>query len=173
MMSEAKFPRLARAVTAALVTGMVAASAVTAYAHHSFAAQYDSNKPVKMGGVVTRLEWTNPHVYIFIDVTDNAGKVTNWGFEMGPPHMLQKAGWKKNSLTLGEQIEIEGWLARDGSNHANARRVTRASTGEVLGAASSAGQTLTGPGAAPPQRPAPGGSTQAIGSQQPAPAGTR
>jgi hypothetical protein len=176
MMSEAKFfrPRLARAVTAVLLTGLVAAGAVTAYAHHSFAAQYDSNKPVKMGGVVTRLEWTNPHVYIFIDVTDQAGKVTNWGFEMGPPHMLQKAGWKKNSLALGEQIEIEGWLARDGSNHANARRVTRSSTGEVLGAASSAGQTLTGPGASQAPRPAaPGGNTQAIGSQQPAPAGTR
>jgi hypothetical protein len=168
-------PRLARVVTAALLTGIVAASAVTAYAHHSFAAQYDSNKPVKMAGVVTRLEWTNPHVYIFIDVTDKAGKVVNWGFEMGPPHMLQKAGWKKNSLTLGEQVEVEGWLARDGSNHANARRVTRSSTGEVLGAASSAGQTLTGtgPGSGQPARPAQGGSTQAIGSQQAAPAGTR
>jgi len=181
MMSEANFVlrharglRLARAVAAAVLAGILTAGAVTAYAHHSFAAQYDSNKPVKMAGVVTRLEWTNPHVYIFIDVTDNAGKVTNWGFEMGPPHMLQKAGWKKNSLALGEQIEIEGWLARDGSNHANARRVTRSSTGEVLGAASSAGQTLTGTGSGSSQapRPAPGGSTQAIGSQQAAPAGT-
>ena len=97
-----------------------------------------------MTGVVTRLEWTNPHVYLFIDVTGKGGKVTNWGFEMGPPHMLQKAGWKKNSLTIGEAVEIEGWLARDGSNHANARKVTRKSTGEVLGAASTGGQTLTG-----------------------------
>lgn len=177
MMSEANLfrPRLARAVAAALVSGILAAGAVTAYAHHSFAAQYDSNKPVTMSGVVTRLEWTNPHVYIFIDVTDKAGKVTNWGFEMGPPHMLQKAGWKKNSLSLGEQIQVEGWLARDGSNHANARRVTRASTGEVLGAASSAGQTLTGAGAGGAQ-PAPQGTTQntqAIGSQQAAPGGDR
>ena len=125
----------------AVVFAMAAASA---FAHHSFAAQYDSNKPVKMSGVVTRLEWTNPHVYIFIDVPGKAGAVTNWGFEMGPPHMLQKAGWKRNSLTIGEAIDIEGWLARDGSNHANARRVMRKSTGEVLGAASSAGQTLTG-----------------------------
>jgi hypothetical protein len=178
MMSEARHsrsdlrrPRLARVLTAALLTGIAAAGAVSAYAHHSFAAQYDSNKPVKMSGVVTRLEWTNPHVYIFIDVTDASGKVTNWGFEMGPPHMLQKAGWKKNSLALGEQIEIEGWLARDGSNHANARRVIRSSTGEVLGAASSAGQTLTGTSQS--ERPAQGGSTQAVGSQQPAPNGTR
>jgi hypothetical protein len=128
-----------------------ALATATSYAHHSFGAEFDSNKPVKMSGVVTRLEWTNPHVYIFIDVKDKVGKVTNWGFEMGPPHMLQKAGWKKNSLTIGEAIDVEGWLARDGSNHANARRVTRKSTGEVLGAASSGGQTLTGrpPAAAP------------------------
>lgn len=130
--------------TAAAVAGLLVAGSVTAYAHHSFAAQYDSNKPVKMAGVVTKLEWTNPHVYIFIDVTDKAGKVVNWGFEMGPPHMLQKSGWKKNALKIGEVLSIEGWLARDGSNSANARRVTRKTTGEVMGAASSAGQTLTG-----------------------------
>jgi hypothetical protein len=139
-MSTSKFLRLARPAFVALSV----ATAVASYAHHSFGAQYDSTKPIKLMGVVTRLEWTNPHVYIFIDVTGKNGAVTNWGFEMGPPHMLQKAGWKKNSLALGEQVEIEGWLARDGSNHANARKVTRTSTGQVLGAASSAGQTLTG-----------------------------
>jgi hypothetical protein len=173
-MSEATILRLTQHKFAALLFVLAAAlCAASAYAHHSFGAQYDSTKPVKLDGVVTRLEWTNPHVYIFIDVADKKGKVTNWGFEMGPPHMLQKAGWKKNSLALGEQISIEGWLARDGSNHANARRVTRSSTGEVLGAASSAGQTLTGTSAGQRTqgaKPAPG--TQAIGSTQPAP-GTR
>jgi uncharacterized protein DUF6152 len=127
-----------------LLLALSATAAGASHAHHSFAAQYDSNKPVKMAGVVTKVEWTNPHVYLYIDVKDKAGKVTNWGFEMGPPHMLQRTGWKKNSLSIGEQVAIEGWLARDGSNHANARRVTRVATGEVLGAASSAGQTLTG-----------------------------
>jgi hypothetical protein len=152
--------RLARPITRQIACALLAAAfASTSSAHHSFGAQYDSNKPIKLAGVVTRVEWTNPHVYIFIDVPGKGGKVTNWGFEMGPPHMLQKAGWKKNSLGLGEQIEVEGWLARDGSNHANARRVTRASTGEVLGAASSAGQTLTGASVgsqqkAPPAKPA-------------------
>jgi hypothetical protein len=121
----------------------------TAIAHHSFAAQYDNNKPVTMTGALTKLEWTNPHVYIYIDVTDAATqKVTNWAFEMGPPHMLQRSGWKKNALKTGEMLTMEGWLARDGSNSANARRVTRKSTGEVMGAASSAGQTTTSAGAA-------------------------
>ena len=111
-------------------------------AHHSFAAQYDNNKPVTLTGTLTKLEWTNPHVYIYIDVTDAATKkVTNWSFEMGPPHMLQKSGWKKNALTTGEILTIDGWLARDGSNSGNARRVTRKSTGEAMGAASSVGQT--------------------------------
>jgi len=135
----------------------LAAASAAAWAHHSCAAQHDDKKPVKMSGNVTKVEWTNPHVYLYIDVPQKGGKTANWGFEMGPPHMLQKAGWKKNSLTIGEAIDVEGWLARDGSNHANARRVTRKSTGEVLGAASSGGQTLTGK---PPAAPVAVGSTQ-------------
>ena len=129
-----------------LVTAALTLGAVTAIqAHHSFAAQYDSNKPVSLSGVVTKVEWTNPHVYIYIDSTDaKTKKVSNWGFEMGPPHMLQKSGWKRNSLKIGEVIEVDGWLARDGSNSGNARRVKRSSTGEVLGAASSAAQTAGG-----------------------------
>ena len=124
---------------------VLAATAGIADAHHSFAAQYDSKKPINMAGVVTRVEWTNPHVYIFIDVTDaKSKKVSNWGFEMGPPHMLQRTGWKRNSLKIGESVEVDGWLSRDGSNHANARRVMRKSTGEILGAASSNSQTLAG-----------------------------
>lgn len=152
-------------LTTVLTTMIAAAASTAAWAHHSFGAEFDSNKPITMSGVVTRLEWTNPHVYLWVDVTDKAGKVANWGFEMGPPHMLQKAGWKKNSLTLGETVTIDGWLARDGSNHANARRVVRKSTGEVLGAASSGGQTLTGGS----------GGKAAIGSQQnaPKPAGSQ
>lgn len=136
---------LARAARLLPVALLVLAGIPATQAHHSFAAQYDNTKPVNMTGALTKLEWTNPHVYIYIDVTDAAtSKVTNWAFEMGPPHMLQKSGWKRNSLKIGEVLTIDGWLARDGSNTANARRVTRKSTGEVMGAASSAGQTLTG-----------------------------
>lgn len=136
---------------------VLAAASTVASAHHSFAAQYDSKKPVNMSGVVTRVEWTNPHVYIFVDVTDaKTKKVSNWGFEMGPPHMLQKAGWKRNSLKIGEVVVVDGWLARDGSDHANARRVTRKATGEVLGAATSNSQTLAGnQGTNRPAPPAP------------------
>jgi hypothetical protein len=136
---------LTRAVRLLPVALLMLAGVSATQAHHSFAAQYDNNKPVNMTGALTKLEWTNPHVYIYIDVTDaTTKKVTNWAFEMGPPHMLQRSGWKKNALKIGEVLTIDGWLARDGSNSANARRVTRQTTGEVMGAASSAGQTLTG-----------------------------
>ena len=165
-MTGSKFMRLARA----LLFALCASAATASYAHHSFGAEFDSNKPIKLTGVVTRLEWTNPHVYLWVDVTAKDGKVQQWGFEMGPPHMLQKAGWKKNSLTLGETVEIDGWMARDGSNHANARMVKRTSTGEVLGAASSGAQTLTGTpgaGAAAPATPAAGPPNPGAGPAKP------
>jgi hypothetical protein len=140
-MSEPSLIRTAKHLLAMAALVCVAAGS---QAHHSFAAQYDSNKPVKMTGVLTKLEWTNPHVYIYVDVTDEASKkVTNWAFEMGPPHMLQRSGWKKNELKYGEVLEMDGWLARDGSNSANARRVMRKATGQVLGAATSNSQTTT------------------------------
>lgn len=149
-MSDSFLSRTRRLLPAAL---LLLGAATAIQAHHSFAAQYDNNKPVTMSGALTKLEWTNPHVYIYIDVTDAATKkVTNWAFEMGPPHMLQRSGWKKNSLKIGEIIDVDGWLARDGSNSANARRVTRKSTGEVMGAATSNSQTLTSTPNAPAQQ---------------------
>ena len=147
-MSASSLIRAAKHLLAAVALASMAAAS---QAHHSFAAEYDTNKPVKLTGVLTKLEWTNPHVYIYIDVTDEAtSKVTNWAFEMGPPHMLQKSGWKKNELKLGEVLEIDGWMARNGGNSGNARRVMRRATGEVLGAASSAGQTIGSAGNADP-----------------------
>jgi hypothetical protein len=106
-------------------------------AHHSFAAEYDSKKPVTLKGIVTKVDWTNPHVYFYIDVTDDSGKVTNWGFEMGPPNGLQRAGWTRNTMKVGDEVVVEGTLAKDGSNQANARSVVMANTGKKLGAASS------------------------------------
>ena len=83
----------------------------------------------------------NPHVYFFIDVTDEAGKITNWGFEMGPPQLLLKAGWTRNMMKIGDEVIVEGTLAKDGTNQANARSVTMANTGRKLGASSSENTT--------------------------------
>jgi hypothetical protein len=114
-------------------------------AHHSFISQYDPDQPVTLTGIVTKIDWMNPHVYFYIDVADEAtGEVESWGFEMGPPHMLQRRGWKRNTMSIGDELEVHGTRARDGSLTANARRVTMTATGEVLGAASSEGQTITG-----------------------------
>ena len=113
-------------------------------AHHSFRSQYDANQPITITGVVTKIDWMNPHVYFYLDVEDQeTGEVETWGFEMGPPHMLQRRGWKKNTMQIGDVLEVHATRARDGSNTANARRVTMTATGEVLGAASSEGQTIT------------------------------
>jgi hypothetical protein len=108
-------------------------------AHHSFSAEFDSSKPFKMTGTVTKVEWQNPHTYFFIDVTDDKGKVTNWGMEMGSPNGLMRAGWSRNTMKVGDKVTVEGSLAKDGSSTGNARAVTLAATGQKLFAASSQG----------------------------------
>ena len=106
-------------------------------AHHSFAAQYDSNKPVTMTGMVTKVEWQNPHVYLYIDVEDENRNFEKWALEMGAPAVLTRIqGWSRSTLSIGDMVQVEGRLARDGSNLANARSVTLTS-GEELGAGSS------------------------------------
>jgi len=95
-----------------------------ALAHHAFTAEFDANKRIKVEGTVTSLEWTNPHVWLYVDVKDESGKVTNWGFEMGSPNTLIRQGWRRTALKLADQITVEGYAAKDGSNIANARSVT-------------------------------------------------
>lgn len=120
----------------ALVSGVLLAAAPV-LAHHSFAAEFDSSKPVTMRGYVTKIEWTNPHVWFYLNVKDEKGVISNWGFEMGPPHGLQTRGWERNTMKIGQEVIVNGSLAKNGSNRVNARDVTVAATGTKLGAASS------------------------------------
>jgi hypothetical protein len=97
-----------------------------AVAHHSFAAEYDADKPVQLAGTVTKVEWTNPHAHFYVDVKDAGGTVTNWNFEVGAPLILRRLGWRSDSLKIGDQITVEGFSAKDGSRMANAKKVTLA-----------------------------------------------
>ena len=115
-------------------------AAVPALAHHSFAAVFDRDKPVKFTGTVTKIEWTNPHAWFYVDVKDETGKVTNWGFELTNPNMLMRSGWAKNSLKPGDVVSVEGFAAKDGRNVANTTTVSLTNTGQRL-FSGEAGQT--------------------------------
>lgn len=111
-----------------------------AAAHHSFAAEFDITKPVTLTGKVTKIEWTNPHAFIFIDVQDKqTSAVTNWEIEMGSPNGLTRLGWTRSLLKAGDEVTVEGSLGRNKANLANARSVVMTGTGKKLGAGSSEG----------------------------------
>jgi uncharacterized protein DUF6152 len=129
---------MAKFSAAALIVLGLLVSASLAMAHHSFAAEYDSNKQVTVKGVVQKVAWVNPHAYVFIDVKDENGKVTTWAFESLSPNALARQGWTRNSLKAGEAVTVDGYLAKDGkpladgSIHANSRLITTADGRKVF-----------------------------------------
>ena len=120
-------------ITAALCVLVAAAPLV---AHHAFSAEFDQSKPVKLAGEITKLEWTNPHAWLFVDVKTPDGKVTNWRFEMGAPNALLRAGWSRSDIKPGTAVTISGFMARGGGSVGNAFQV-RLPDGRDLFAASS------------------------------------
>jgi hypothetical protein len=120
-----------RAAVLAVCIGLVPA-APPVVAHHAFSAEFDSEKPVKLSGLVTKLDWTNPHAWIYVDVKDEAGKVANWGFELASPNGLMRNGWTRFSLKPGDEVTVEGSRAKNGSTVANAQTVILAKTGQRL-----------------------------------------
>ena len=106
-----------------VAVGMLLA-AVPVFAHHSFAAEFAANKPVTMKGSVTRMEWANPHAWLYIDVKGPDGKVVNWAVEFGAPNALYRRGWRNTDLPVGVEVTVQGYLAKDGSPKASANDVT-------------------------------------------------
>ena len=134
---------MATPLKTALVTGLaLCAAVVPILAHHSFAAEYDSNKTVTVKGTINKLAWVNPHAYVYIDVKDANGKITTWAFESLSPNALSRQGWNRNSLKPGEEVTVEGYMAKDGkpladgSIHANSRGITRADGRKVFAGSS-------------------------------------
>jgi hypothetical protein len=119
------------------VVGVLVATSAPVIAHHSFGAEFDSEQPFEFTGVVTKIEWLNPHVYFYMDITEEgSGEVSNWAMEMGSPNGLMRRGWTRNSLKIGDVVSTAGSKARDGSAKGNSRSVTLAS-GRSLFAGSS------------------------------------
>ena len=122
-----------RVVVGVLVALIVCIGGPPASAHHSFAAEYDRDKPVTLHGTVTRIEWMNPHIYFYMDVKDESGAIVNWAIEGGAPTSLYRAGWRKNDMKVGDAVTVNGYLARNGKKLANMRTAVLADGREVFG----------------------------------------
>jgi len=121
-----------------LGAGLVAAVSFPVSAHHSFAAEFDITKPIALKGAVTKLEWMNPHIWLYLDVQGTPGGAQHWQCEGGAPNTLTRNGWNKDSLKIGDEVTVEGYLAKDGSKTCN-MRVVKLPNGQSVFAGSSAG----------------------------------
>ena len=122
-------------------SALMVAAGVPAFAHHSFAAEYDASKPVELHGTVTKMEWTNPHARIYLAVKDANGTVTEWNLELASPNVLSRNGWTRHSLKEGDVVTVSGARAKDGNTMANARTVILADGKKVFaGSATDSGQ---------------------------------
>ena len=122
-----------RLTAVGLAAACLLLAAAQAFAHHSFGAEYDGTKPFKLTGVVTSVRWTSPHAYFWMDVKDAKGATANWKFEGYSQVVLNRIGWKRTETMLpGDEIDVTGWLARDGTNWGQARNVTFKKNGKTL-----------------------------------------
>jgi len=116
-------PVKTKVIALVIASAAVLAGARPVFAHHSFSAEFDAKQTIKLTGTVTKIEWANPHAWLYVDVKDESGKVTSWGLELGAPNALMRLGWSRTSLKAGDMVTVEGTRAKDGSSVANARTI--------------------------------------------------
>ena len=130
---------MAKIIPVLALVGLILSAASTVSAHHSFAAEYDINKKVTMTGVISKIEWTNPHTYYYLDVTDADGKVSTWALEGFPPSSLTRIGWKRDTIKVGDKVTVVAFLSHNGSLRANGREYTLANGKKMLAGAAQVG----------------------------------
>ena len=125
-----------------MVIAVIALFIAPVVAHHAFSAEFDANKPVRLTGAVTKVEWINPHAWMHIDVKDSQGQMTSWSIELGAPNAMIRRGWNNNSIPVGTLIVVEGWQAKNGSNTANGGHVTLPDGRRLFAGSSGSGAPL-------------------------------